>query len=395
MRVLTVGNMYPPQHHGGYELVWQSAVEHLRSRGHDVRVLTTDHDEGVADPDPAYVSRALRWHWVPGGFEDSRRFRVARHNHQVLREQIADLRPDVVSWWSMGGLTMTLLEDVRRRGIPAVAFVHDDWLLYGPKVDPWLRLFTGPRRSRFARLGERIAGIPTRVDLSRAADYVFVSEFTRDRSGIPSDRTDVANSGIHTAFLNPAEPGDWAWRLLYVGRLDERKGVATAVEALHKVPQAVLTVAGGGDDRERQRLTELAAPRGDRVVFAGQLDRPGLIAAYEATDAVVFPVRWDEPWGLVPLEAMAKGRPVVATGRGGSGEYLRDGDNCLLFPAGNADALAAAVHRLAGDPKLRERLRDEGVRTASGHLATGFDAAVERSLLAATGESVPHAAAVP
>jgi glycosyltransferase involved in cell wall biosynthesis len=113
-------------------------------------------------------------------------------------------------------------------------------------------------------------------------------------------------------------------------------------------------------------------------VFAGQLERAELIAAYEEADAVVFPVRWEEPWGLVPLEAMAKGRPVVATGRGGSGEYLRDGENCLLFPAGDAAALADAVRRLAEDQALREKLHGEGVRTASRHLATGFDEAVER-----------------
>ena len=54
----------------------------------------------------------------------------------------------------------------------------------------------------------------------------------------------------------------------------------------------------------------------------------------------MFPVRWNEPWGLVPIEAMARGRPVVATGRGGSGEYLRDGENCMLFDADDDAALA-------------------------------------------------------
>ena len=51
----------------------------------------------------------------------------------------------------MGGLTLTMLEAVRRRGIPAVSFVHDDWLAYGPAVDPWTRTFAGPRRGRSHR----------------------------------------------------------------------------------------------------------------------------------------------------------------------------------------------------------------------------------------------------
>jgi len=92
---------------------------------------------------------------------------------------------------------------------------------------------------------------------------------------------------------------------------------------------------------------------------------------------------WEEPWGLVPLEAMARGRPVVATGRGGSREYLRDGENCLLFAAGSAPSLAAALRRLAEDPGLRARLRDGGLATAPRHTEPVFNAAVEAAVAAA------------
>jgi glycosyltransferase involved in cell wall biosynthesis len=97
----------------------------------------------------------------------------------------------------------------------------------------------------------------------------------------------------------------------------------------------------------------------------------------------VFPVRWEEPWGLVPLEAMARGRPVAATGRGGSGEYLRDGENALLFEAGDPAGLARAVARLAEDPALRERLREAGLETAPRHTEVQFNAAVLREAEAA------------
>ena len=66
MRILTVGNMYPPHHLGGYELIWHSAVEHLRAAGHQVTVLTTDFRRARAGPgiaeDPA-AHRDLRWYW--------------------------------------------------------------------------------------------------------------------------------------------------------------------------------------------------------------------------------------------------------------------------------------------------------------------------------------------
>ncbi len=381
--------MYPPHHFGGYELVWRSAMESLRSRGHELRVLTTDLRTDAAQPDDPGVYRELVWPWRPGGFAPQplrRRVSAARHNHRVLARHIDELRPDVVSWWSMGGLSLTLIEEVRRRGLPAVGFVHDDWLDYGRHVDGWLRMYGGRRRAA-APLAERLAGIPARVDLGGAARWVFVSDFTRRRAeslGLGLERTAVANSGIDSAFLDPAPEQDWGWRLLYVGRLDNRKGVHTAIESLAQLPaEARLRVVGGWDVAEAERLTALAERLGvgERVSLDGQRPRDELAAAYAWSDAVLFPVIWDEPWGLVPLEAMAKGRPVVATGRGGSAEYLRDGENCLLFEAADAGALADSVRRLADDPELRSRLRSRGLEDAARHTEDGFNEAVERFLL--------------
>jgi glycogen synthase len=392
--------MYPPHHFGGYELVWRSAMEHLRSRGHEVRVLTTDLRTDAREPDDPGTYRELRWHWRPGGFAKQtarERVAMARRNHAVLSAHLDSFRPDVMAWWSMGGLTLTMIEEVRRRGLPAAGFVHDDWLDYGRHVDGWLSMFGGRKRAA-APLGERLAGIPATVDLGAAARWVFVSESTHARAaalGLRLRDTAVTHSGIDPLFLDPAPEREWAWRLLYVGRLDERKGVRTAVEALAKLPrEATLRVTGGWDREEERTLRGLAERLGvgGRVTLDGQVDRNALHEAYAAADTVVFPVIWDEPWGLVPLEAMARGRPVAATGRGGSAEYLRDGENCVLFSAGDPDALAAAVERLAGDPGLRSRLRAGGLDTAPRHTADRFNDAVERHLVEVAGAAAAPAA---
>jgi glycosyltransferase involved in cell wall biosynthesis len=383
--------------------VWRSAVEHLRARGHDVSVLTTDTRTGATAPDDPGVHRTLRWHLRDGEFERlGPRAVVAmtRHNHRVLAGHLRTVRPDVVSFWSMGGLTLTLLEAVRRRALPAVAFVHDDWLDYGRHVDPWLALLTGPRRGRLAPLAERLTGLPHRVDLGAAARYVFVSDHTRRHAlalglGIDAARTAVAHSGIDPLFLDPAPEREWGWRLLYVGRLDPRKGVETAVEALVHLPGvATLELVGGWDEREEARLRAVADRLGvgGRVRFAGHRGAGDVHAAYGEADAVVFPVVWEEPWGLVPLEAMGRGRPVVATGRGGSAEYLRDGENALLFAAGDARDLAAKLRRLAGDAELRRRLVAAGLELAPRHTEAGLNEAVEEEVLAAAGR--PAAAPV-
>jgi glycosyltransferase involved in cell wall biosynthesis len=240
-----------------------------------------------------------------------------------------------------------------------------------------------------AGLAELLVPVPAHIDLERAAHYVFVSQSTRQRAreaGVDPPHTGIAHSGIHPDFLEQAPERDWDWSLLYVGRLDQRKGVDTAVAALAHLPEAAtLTIVGGWDQSEEARLRALAdrVGVGGQVRFAGQRSREEVRAAYADADVVVFPVIWEEPWGLVPLEGMARGRPVVATGRGGSGEYLRDGKNAVLFEAGDERALAAAVARLADDPALRARLRAAGERTAAAHTEVEFNQAVLRELTAA------------
>jgi glycosyltransferase involved in cell wall biosynthesis len=186
-------------------------------------------------------------------------------------------------------------------------------------------------------------------------------------------RTRVAHPGVDDSLFTETPPrGDWSGRLLYVGRLEERKGVHVAVEALG--PGTTLTIQGSGGPDYVERLRRLG------VEFSAE-PRESLPAVYATADAVVFPVQWAEPWGLVPLEAMAVGRPVVASGTGGSAEYLRHEENCLIYqPAESADALRAAIDRLAGDPALRERLRAGGLDTAARFTERSYNGAIAAAL---------------
>lgn len=393
MRVLAVGNMYPPHHLGGYELVWHAAMRRVRDAGHQGRVLTTGFRTDTRDPDEPDIHRELRWYW-----DDHRwpaigwrqRLALERHNRAVVDRHLVHFRPDVVAWWSMGGMSLSLIEQVRRRQIPAVAFVHDDWLCYGPEVDRWTRPFRTHRR--LGRLAELISGIPARVELEEAAHYVLVSETVRSHArgaGYVLARSDIAHSGVDLGLFRPQSERSWSWKLLYVGRIDPRKGIEDAVIALAALPaEAKLTMVGGGDPRAELALEAIASRLGlgERVVHRPFVRRADLPELYAGADAVLFPVRWDEPWGLVPLEAMAVGRPVVASGRGGSGEYLRDGVNCLLAAPGDPASLAERVRSLAGDGDLRERLRDGGLQTARTHSEEAFSDRVLAALLEAAGE---------
>ena len=249
------------------------------------------------------------------------------------------------------------------------------------RFDSWTRAFAS--RPRLGALVERATGVPARLDLGAAGSWLFVSETTRRRTleqGVSLPRSEVAHAGVDAELFRPAAPGDWRWRLLYLGRIEERKGIDHAVEALaHLPPEATLEVVGCGDDAYLERLRSLAAERdlAGRVRFSAAA-REEVPAVYAGADAVVFPVRWPEPFGLVPLEAMAVGRPVVASGRGGSGEYLRHEENCLIAdPDLGPEALASAVARLASDEDLRARLRAGGLETAKRFPERAFNERVE------------------
>ena len=302
-----------------------------------------------------------------------RRVAVERANQRHLYETLALVQPDVVSVWNMGAMSLGLLTTVVGRGLPIVYCVCDDWLDYGPQLDAWTRLFL--RRPRLAGLSRLLTGVPTVLpDLGGSGTFCFVSERTRRWAEQHSawtfpDATVVYSGSERHDFpvLSRSEPErPWAWRLLYVGRIDERKGIDTAVRALSLLPeQATLEIIGRGDRAHLARLWQLAGDLGVAArMRVDAAEREALRDRYLAADVFVFPVTWDEPFGLAPVEAMACGTPVVATGAGGSAEFLADGCNCVIFEPGHADALARSVHRLAGDPVLRGRLREGGMTTA-------------------------------
>jgi glycosyltransferase involved in cell wall biosynthesis len=350
-------------------------------RGHRVDVLSSDQRlPGVADPaneHESHVHRDLKLYfrggdlWAPSV---PARWKMERANQRALRRTLDRVRPEVVSVWHMGALSLGLLTAVIEREIPIVYVISDDWLSYGPKLDAWARLWVGPRRSVVGRLLRPLVRVPTVLpDLGSSGVFCFVSDVTRRRAEEYSAWTFPISTlvplGIEREVFNHldrVEDRPWRWRILYTGRFDARKGVETLLRALPLLPpEATLGLYGRGGEDERARLTQLAVDLGvaGRVTF-GQLDRDELAATYAGADVLVFPSEWEEPFGLVPIEAMACGTPVVATGTGGSGEFLVDGVNCLRFTAGQSSELAAAVQCLHDDPTLRRRLVAGGLATA-------------------------------
>lgn len=377
-RVLCLTSWYPPHHFGGYEASCRDVMSGLRERGHDVRVLTSDHrhDDVVdGDGDDDAVERRLRLYFRDGDLwtpSIPHRVLVERHNRRVMVETLDRFRPDVVSVWHVGAMSLGLLDMIVERGIPVVFAVSDEWPVYAPRLDPWTRTtLYRPRLGRgLAALAGLSHGLPAIGD---AGPFCFISEITRAKC-VASSPWEFATSAIvysgmdHDFFASSPDvqpPGD-APSLLYVGRVDERKGIRTLIRALGDIDGARLVIDGRASDADARRVADWAQDAGvaDRVTVQCS-DRSQLPSVYGSATVCVFPSEWEEPFGLVPLEAMAAGTPVVASGVGGSGEFLVDGHNAALFRPGDASSLTAALRRVLDDAALRDRLVGNGRDTAA------------------------------
>ncbi|MGA4845892.1 glycosyltransferase [Streptomyces sp. G5(2025)] len=193
------------------------------------------------------------------------------------------------------------------------------------------------------------------------------------RMGIPAAKAGVVPCGVDTELFTPrgpvAERGAERYQLLQLGRLVPRKGAAVSIAALALLPEAELVVVGGppadrlDQDPEVRRLRALAREAGvaDRVRFTGGVPSTDVPPLLRAADVVLCPADY-EPFGIVPLEAMACGRPVVASAVGGQLDTVADPATGRLVPPRDPEALAAAVAELLADPAAREACGEAGRR---------------------------------
>ncbi|WP_052810237.1 glycosyltransferase family 4 protein [Streptomonospora alba] len=218
----------------------------------------------------------------------------------------------------------------------------------------------------------------------RSADAVvatspWAARWLADHHGLEGTRTHTVEPGVDHAPLAPGTDG--AARLLCVASLTPRKGHDVLVEALASITDLDWTCeCAGPADRAPEHAAEVRrslARHGiaDRVHLAGPLDGAALEAAYAAADLAVLPSRW-ETYGMVVTEALARGIPVLATDAGAlpstlgtpaggeapGGEAPGREIPGMVVPAGDAAALASALHDWLGSAALRDRLRSAARR---------------------------------
>ena len=321
MRILLVSGMYPSPQRPEFGIFVARIADGLRARGHEVdeAVMRAGSRGRVATP-LAYAGLLGRT--------------LARGRRR---------RPDVVyaHFLVPPGLIGAAV------GRPLVVTAH------GQDVE-------NARRHALLRLA-------TRVVLRRAATVVCVSQFLADRLGVPAE---VIDCGVDTDRFRPAERAAGGGpRFLFVGSLTPRKNVGRLLEAFARLGEGSLTIVGAGPLAEELRA---AAPAGVR--FAGRVSPERLVEEIHAHDVVCQP-SLVEPQGQVLLEALACGRPVVATRVGGPAEIVTPACGVLVDPL-DVDAIAAGMRAAAALPVPCEA----GVRVAADHALSIQVARIEATL---------------
>jgi glycosyltransferase involved in cell wall biosynthesis len=190
----------------------------------------------------------------------------------------------------------------------------------------------------------------------------------------PAPEVDVTESRVALRQrLGIAEP-----TFVFAGRLAGTKNLALAIAALERTDQGPLVIIGDGPEEPALRARIAASSVADRVEMKGAMPRALVLEWLRAGDAAILSSNW-ENHPHAEVEALACGAPVVATAVGGVPEIVRDGENGLLVPRRDAEALASALTALGSDRELAARLRDGAAATEPVTAAQAF-AAIELAL---------------
>ncbi|GAA1625242.1 glycosyltransferase [Georgenia ruanii] len=351
---------------GGQNVHVAALASELARAGHEVAVYTRRDDP--AQPVRVEMLPGVQVVHVPAGPP------VA-----LPKDELLPFMPDFGRWmgreWATGRAPDVVHSHFWMSGLAAIEATR---AVPVPLVHTYHALGSVKRRHQGAADTSPPGRVRLEADLGRRVDLVVatcsdeVSEL--GRLGVRASRVRVVPCGVDVQHFSPADgaPGRFTpadplprrqpHRLLTIGRLVERKGVATVVEALAALPTAELVVAGGpaaerlDDDPEARRLRALAERLGvaDRVRLLGAVAHAAMPTLIRSADVVVA-TPWYEPFGIVPLEAAACGRPLVGSAVGGLLDTVRDGVTGLLVHPRDPAALAAALGPLLADPARRRQ----------------------------------------
>lgn len=406
MRILHLVHQYPPEHIGGTEFYTQWLAQAQQAQGHDVAVFHRRSGAGTGVAHHAVDGVAV-WSVWQGAMDGNGRFRATFGDDflaQALAGVLDDFQPELVHVQHLMGLPASVTQQLQQRHIPYVVTLHDYFYFcanaqlitnYDETLCAGPAWYVNCARCALAR-AERpgaLWAVPglvpllgwrnrlLRQALAGAAAIIAPSHFVAEaygRSGLPTAQMTIIPHGITppdaaTQRLiaarrpSPVPP----LRLVYVGGIAPQKGLHVLLEAARRFAIDDCRVTIYGDTAVfPDYVAQLEGLAGENVTFAERLPREQLWTALLDADALVVPALWHETSSLVIDEAFAARLPVLASALGAMTEKVDHGVNGLLFPAGDAEALAAHLKGLVAQPQRLAQMAAHvpPLRTIAEHL---------------------------
>lgn len=385
MRLLFISDRYPPHLVGGYEVLCHDIVTRLARRGHECLVVASNY-RAKGPEQEAGVRRVLH---LPHTSANLLQHGIwERVDSWQLRRAVRNLRPDLVSTWSLRWLFGSVHREVAQIAAPVVANLHGLWLKghvdgHNQWCDTWARPGSNPAR---ALLKEGVRALMLRLDREwltpietselRLDHAVFGSEFTRaqhEAAGLRFRNWRVIHSGIDSRRFTARALSERPLQLslLFVGRLVPDKGAHVAIHAVaalvaagRKVRLTIMGIPAYPFEyaRELRKLVEQLGLEA-LVHFEKPVPNAQLQVVYAAHDVFLFPSWHPEAISMALLGAMSCGMAVISTTVGGSGEVVRHRENALVVPASDPGALGMAIGSLLDEPGLARQLGESARKT--------------------------------
>lgn len=368
--IVLISRDYPPDHGGGIATFSKDLAESLAAQGHTVHVITlspdinrVDFEHGVwlhrmvmtaIDRTPKAAEQNIPqdiWNWSATAFMEAKRIAL----HRAIDVVEAPI-------WDCEAAAFLL-----HGHWPLVTSLHTTlhfWMASHPEVRQdtnWNDSFGTPMLAL-----ER--ALMTQAHAVRANSRAIVQEIERGYGfTFPSERLRVVPHGMSADTTSASRVPDTDVTVLYVGRLEQRKGIdvllASIPEVMRQCEKACFRIIGhdtSGNAGDASYTASFKRKHADqpwlnRIAFEGRVDESVLRQAYADCDVFVAPSRF-ESFGLVFLEAMRAGKPVIGCDAGGMPEVVSHQVNGLLIPPGDASALTQALVTLINDPALRHAM---------------------------------------
>jgi glycosyltransferase involved in cell wall biosynthesis len=361
MKVLYINTLYSPYIRGGAEISLKLLVEGMQAKGHEVVVLSMVQEQGLnfdlENGVKVYRAGLKNFYWPYSDKKYSTPKRMAWHFRDSynagMKSFVAEVlqieKPDLVSCHNLAGWSVAIYDEIQKSGVPIIQVLHDLYLLCANS-----NMYKGDNPCDKICLSCKILRINHQRQSSKVSAVVGISKSILGRFEQEGYFANAQKYVIHNTRSIPdrgpkeKRSGNEKLRIGYLGTLSKIKGIEWLMAEFQQSKiNASLLIAGKGKSEYEDFLQTQV--KDTRISFLGQVVPAEF---FHKIDVLVVPSLWEEPLGMVAIEALAHHIPVIANRAGGLKETVIEGVNGLFCEAKNPNSLGNAIEKLSSDPGL-------------------------------------------